>query len=131
MTADRWATESRARAFQADLDAKPEALARLAAELPRDRVIPTLPLAPRRIVLLGMGSSGYAAGITAGRLRAAGLDAVSELASAAVGTPAAPDTLVLAISATGGSIETLAAVERHRGTSQVVAVTNTPASALA
>jgi len=131
VTADRWATESRARAFQADLDAKPEALARLAVELPRDSVIPTLPLAPRRIVLLGMGSSGYVAGIAAGRLRAAGLDAVSELASAAVGTPAARDTLVLAISATGGSIETLAAVERHRGRSRVVAVTNTPASPLA
>lgn len=121
----------RAAAFLADLEAKPATLERLAQELPRDARIAALPVGPRRIVLLGMGSSHYAAHDTSLRLRAAGLDAVAELASAVIGTPPHSDTLVLAISAGGSSVETIAAVERHAGISRVVAITNDPASAIA
>jgi glutamine---fructose-6-phosphate transaminase (isomerizing) len=67
----------------ADLEPKPEALERLVSKLSLDGVSVGPPVAPRRVVLLGMGSSGYAAGVAAGRLRAAGLDAVAELASGA------------------------------------------------
>lgn len=114
----------------ADLEAKPEALARLADALADPASLEAIPPRPRRVVLTGMGSSRYAAEATAARLRAAGVDAVAELASAAVGWPPAPDVLVIAISATGGSVETLAALERHRG-SRVVALTERPGSAVA
>ncbi|MFD0889350.1 SIS domain-containing protein, partial [Streptosporangium algeriense] len=42
--------------------------------------------------------------------------------------PALPDTLVVAISATGGSRETLDALARYRGRSFVLAMTNVPGS---
>lgn len=112
----------------ADLAAKPAALARLASHLAQPGLLDAIPARPERIVLLGMGSSRYASIVSAPRLRAAGLFAVEEVASAEVGTPAGPGTLVLAISANGGSVETLAALERHRGRSRVVAITNRPGS---
>lgn len=116
--------------FLADLLAKPEALARLADALRDPDLLAAIPAHPRRVVLTGMGSSHYAAEVAALRMRAAGLDAIAELASAATGWPPGPDVLVLAISATGGSVETLAALERHRG-SRVVALTERPGSAVA
>ncbi len=64
---------------------KPEVLGRLAdtlaAENPWASVVPAGPL--ERVVLLGMGSSAYAGGVAAARMRARGLVAVSELASSA------------------------------------------------
>lgn len=118
-----------ARAFLADLEAKPDALARLGASLARPRnVFAGVPRDAARVVFLGMGSSRYAAEVAAGRLRAAGVAAVAELASAELGTAAGPGVLVVAISATGSSPETLAALERHRGRSRIVAVTNRPGS---
>lgn len=86
---------------------------------------------PRRVLLLGMGSSRYAASAAALQMRASGIDAVAEYASAAVGWPPHPDLLVIAISATGESRETIAAADRHRGRSRVVAVTERPDSTLA
>lgn len=85
----------------------------------------------RRVLLLGMGSSAYAAGVVAARMRADGLDAVADLASAEVGWPTDPGMLVVAISATGGSVETVAAARRHAGGSRLVALTNTEGSDLA
>ena len=120
----------RAAAFLDDLEAKPAALERLAAVLSGPDAWAGVPAHPRRVVLLGMGSSRYAAEVVALRLRAAGVDAVAEVASAVIGTPAAPDALVVAISATGSSIETMAAVERHVGRSRIVAITNDPTSAI-
>jgi glucosamine--fructose-6-phosphate aminotransferase (isomerizing) len=118
--------------FLADLEAKPEALARLAAVFRAGDLWAGLPTqAARRVVLLGMGSSRYAAVVAALRLRAAGIDAVAEYASAEIGWPPAPDTLVVAISASGESAETIAAAERHRGRSRVVALTERPESTLA
>ena len=85
-----------------------------------------LPAGVERVLFLGMGSSRYAAGVAALRLRAAGVDAYAEYASAAASFPRDARTLVVPISATGGSRETLDAVARHGGgASPVAALTNT------
>ena len=68
--------------FAADLRRKPEVLGRLAAALadgnPWAWVVPP---EVERVVLLGMGSSAYAGGVAAARMRARGLVASSELGS--------------------------------------------------
>ncbi|GAA1271233.1 sigma factor regulator FecR [Planotetraspora silvatica] len=116
--------------FVTDLEAKPEALGRLAGLLDGGDPFDGLPDACDRIVFLGMGSSRYAAGVAAQRLRAAGVDAVAEHASASAGTLPGPRTVAVAISASGGSRETLDALSRHIGRSFVVAMTNRPGSAV-
>jgi glutamine---fructose-6-phosphate transaminase (isomerizing) len=117
--------------FRADLEAKPATLEVLAASLAAEDPFAAVPPDPRRIVFLGMGSSRYAAGVAALRLRAAGIDAVAEYASATMGHPPTTDTLVVAVSASGESAETLATVARYAGRSTIVALTNAPASTLA
>ena len=67
---------------------------------------------PARILLLGMGSSHYANLVAAARLRSRGSDAVAELASSDLLPAVGPDTLVVAVSASAGSAETLDAVDR-------------------
>ncbi|GII61725.1 sigma factor regulator FecR [Sphaerisporangium krabiense] len=114
--------------YLADLEAKPAALEALARALDERDPFAGLPRDVRRVVFLGMGSSRYAAGVAALRLRAAGVDAVAEYASAALGYPPSRDTLVVAVSATGGSRETLDALARHRGRSPTLALTNVPGS---
>ena len=113
--------------FRADLEAKPAALRALAAHLathrPWDFVGET-----RRVVFLGMGSSRYAAQVAARRLRLAGLDASAEYASAEGAAPPSDDSLVVAISASGTSRETLDAVA---ALPSYVALTNDPESPLA
>jgi glutamine---fructose-6-phosphate transaminase (isomerizing) len=84
----------------------------------------------RRVLFLGMGSSRFAALDAAALLRGHGIDATAEFASTGSPRPPSPDTLVLAISATGGSEETVAAMRRHLGTSMVVGVTSVPGSAI-
>ncbi|MER7502424.1 SIS domain-containing protein [Nonomuraea pusilla] len=117
--------------FLSDLEAKPAALAALAASLEADDPFAALPGTVRRVVFLGMGSSRYAAGVAALRLRAAGIDAYAEYASAAAAFPASPETLVVPISATGGSRETLDATARYAGgPSFMAALTNVPGSPL-
>ncbi|MEV6867121.1 SIS domain-containing protein [Streptosporangium subroseum] len=116
--------------YLADLEAKPAALAALAGALETGDPFDGIPAGIRRVVFLGMGSSRYAARVAALRLRAAGVDAVAEYASATASYPATPDTLVVAISATGGSRETLDAVSRYRDRSFVLALTNRPGSAI-
>ena len=117
--------------FLADLEAKPAALARLAATFRAADPWAAVPPTTRRVLLLGMGSSRYAASTAALRMRAAGIDAVAEYASAKIGWPPDPDLLVVSISASGESTETLAATERHRGVSRLVALTEQPDSSLA
>ncbi len=78
-----------------------------------------------------MGSSRFAALDAATLLRSHGVDAYAELASVGSPQPPAADTLAVAISASGGSAETLAAMRRHLGTSMVVGVTSRPESAIA
>jgi glucosamine--fructose-6-phosphate aminotransferase (isomerizing) len=111
--------------FRADLEAKPAALRALADRL-ADNPWSFL-TRPRRVIFLGMGSSRYAAQVAARGLRRHGIDAVAEYASA-LPSRHDDDTLVVAISATGGSRETLDAVS---DISSFVALTNDPASALA
>lgn len=114
--------------FLADLEAKPAWLDRLADRLAAADPFPGLPARVDRVALVGMGSSRYAAEVIAARLRAAGVAAAAELGSAALGTAPGPGTLVVAISAGGSSVETLDALERHRGRSPIVALTNAPGS---
>lgn len=113
--------------FRADLEAKPAHLAALADALDSDDLFAGVPARVDRVVLLGMGSSRYAARVAAHRLRAAGIDAVADYASAP-SYPPSPGTLVVAVSATGASVETLDALATYRGAAPVVAVTNVPGS---
>lgn len=116
-------------AFVSDLGRKPDALGWLAEEIGAEN--PWAAVVPDdvdRVVLLGMGSSAYAGGAAAARMRARGLVAVSELASAALLPQWGPGTLVVATSATGGSVETLDALSRLPAGVRTVALTNTPGS---
>lgn len=80
----------------------------------------------RIVVLLGMGSSRFAALTAAARMRAAGIAAVVEYASTDVPTRPGADVLAIGISATGNSEETVNALAAHHGTSRTVAITNAP-----
>ena len=84
-----------------------------------------------RWVLIGMGSSGFAARDAAAALRSVGHDAFAEVASASGGTPPGADTLAIVISNSGRTAETVAAAARHHHRSGVIALTSEPASALA
>ncbi|MEV4573146.1 SIS domain-containing protein [Nonomuraea jabiensis] len=118
--------------YLSDLEAKPAALRDLAAALREENPFAALPPGLTRVLFLGMGSSRYAAGVAALRLRRAGVDAYADYASAQATYPAAADTLVVPISATGSSRETLDAVERYTGgPSYLAALTNTQGSPLA
>src|SRR5690242_14802624 len=113
--------------FAADVLAAPGTLERPAPGLESIRAMARR---ARRVLFLGMGSSRYAALDAAARLRAHGVDAAAEIASTGSPQPPSADTLVFAISATGGSEETVAAMRRHVGTSMVAGVTSVPGSAI-
>jgi glucosamine--fructose-6-phosphate aminotransferase (isomerizing) len=81
--------------------------------------------------LLGMGSSRFAALDAATHLRAAGLDAAAEHASASSPSEARGDTVAVLISNSGRTAEVVEAADRHRGGSYLIAVTGDPASPLA
>src|SRR5262245_40539187 len=117
--------------FREDIERVPASLFALADAI--DAAEPHWPLhgVPRRLLLLGMGSSHFAADVCARRMRAAGIDAVAELASVVESWPASRDLTVVAISAGGSSAETLHAIEPHVGTSRVIALTNRVDSELA
>jgi fructoselysine-6-P-deglycase FrlB-like protein len=118
--------------FRRDLECKPEVLAALADELRREDPWAGSGISREsRIVLLGMGSSHYANGVAAARLRARGVSAVAELASSDLLPPAGPGVVVVAVSASGGSAETLDAVGRYEGRCPVIALTNVEESAIA
>jgi fructoselysine-6-P-deglycase FrlB-like protein len=118
--------------FAADLRRKPDVLRRLAATL--DAGNPWAHVVPRdvaRVALIGMGSSAYAGGVAAARMRAGGLIAASELASSQLLPNWGAGTLVVATSASGGSAETLDALGRLPSDVRVVGLTNTADSELA
>lgn len=119
-----------ARKFLNDLERKPEVLARFAESLSHSpwADIATAPI--ERVLFLGMGSSAYAADVAAARLRAAGIVAVSEIASTDVLPAWGRGTLVVAISASGTSKETLWALQQLEPGSTVVALTNTADSVI-
>jgi glucosamine 6-phosphate synthetase-like amidotransferase/phosphosugar isomerase protein len=77
-----------------------------------------------------MGSSAYAGGVVAARMRAGGLVAASELASSQLLPAWGARTLVVATSASGGSVETLDALSRLPAGAHTVALTNTAGSAI-
>jgi len=104
--------------------------ATLAAPAPGLESIRRLAGRARRVLFLGMGSSRFAALDAAALLRGHGIDAAAEMASTGRPQPPGADTLVLAISATGGSDETVAAMRSHLGTSMVVGVTSVATSAI-
>lgn len=112
--------------FLADILAEPETLeALLDAYGAADGPLAELGgLTERRVVFLGMGSSRFAALAVAPPLRAAGVDAHVEYASAALLPAAAPGTLTVAISASGSTPETVEAAVRARAGGRLVAVTN-------
>jgi fructoselysine-6-P-deglycase FrlB-like protein len=117
-------------AFLADLEAKPASLRSLERHLVDDpwRGVPR----EGRIVLVGMGSSRFAALPVAAMLRACGLQAIAERASASVVSPGGAGTLAVGISASGATPETIEAHVRHRDAgSATVAVTNGRDTALA
>jgi len=95
-------------------DAPDGPVAELAARIARARLV----------VLIGMGSSRFAALTAAAHLRARGVAAVVEYASTDLPTAPGPGVLAVGISATGGSAETVAALARHHGTSATAAITN-------
>lgn len=113
--------------FLDDVLEAPETLARVLGAGPADVDLRGI----RRVRFVGMGSSRFAALPAASLLRAAGVDAVVERASAGEPTPPAADLLAVVVSAAGKTPETVAAAERHGGTSRVVAVTNEPGSPVA
>lgn len=115
--------------FLADIERKPEALEVLAVSLGREN--PWAAAGINRgshVVLLGMGSSHYANGVAAARLRAAGVNAVAELASSDLLPDVRPDSVVVAVSASGGSVETLDAVHHYAGRCPIIAMTNVEGS---
>jgi fructoselysine-6-P-deglycase FrlB-like protein len=114
--------------FLADVLAEPATLAALA-----DDCAATPPPAFDgfdRVVLIGMGSSRFAALTIATALRARGVDAVAEYASTQAPSPPRAGTLAVGISASGKTPETVAALERHQGASRTLALTNHPERAL-
>jgi glucosamine 6-phosphate synthetase-like amidotransferase/phosphosugar isomerase protein len=114
--------------FLLDLHRKPEALTALAGHLRQGNPWAALQAVPERVVLLGMGSSAYAAGVAAARMRARGVVAVAELASSDLLPSWGAETLLVAISASGSSRETLDALERVQGGPVTAALTNVPGS---
>lgn len=117
--------------FGRDIERTPETLAALALSLqaanPWDELLAEFPVG-RRLVLLGMGSSHFANAALALRLQAAGIDAYAALASADPLPAVGADDVVVAVSASGGSIETLSAVRTYTGRCLTVALTNAPES---
>lgn len=116
--------------FLDDLDTKSTHLRELADALDAGEAFRWPAIEPAgRLVLVGMGSSWFAAQVAASRMRRGGITAVAEPASVDGTWPATPDLTVVAISASGGSAETVDFVERHRR-ARSIALTNTASSRL-
>jgi glucosamine--fructose-6-phosphate aminotransferase (isomerizing) len=111
--------------FLADLEHKPESLGALADSLRGgDPWQGSGITESSRVVFLGMGSSHYANCVAAARLREAGIDAVAELASSDLLPRPGKDSVIVVVSASGSSLETLAAAERYQGKARITAMTN-------
>ncbi|HET7030302.1 MAG TPA: SIS domain-containing protein [Candidatus Limnocylindrales bacterium] len=118
-------------AYLADLETKPRWLDLLADRFASGNPWAAVPSDVDRVLFLGMGSSGFAAADAAHDLRVAGLDAAFEPSSADGAWPPDEHLLIVAISASGESAETMDAIERYRGRSPIAALTNDPSSKLA
>ena len=118
-----------------DVLAGPAALNRLLAayaapDSPLERARPALD-GRSRFAFAGLGSSRYAASIASTVVCEAGSSAWVEYASTRAPTMPASDLVFVAVSASGGTAEVVAAARRHRARSLVIAVTNDVGSALA
>ena len=113
--------------FRADVLAEPATLSAMLDEYSR-RDLPEL---SGSVVLIGMGSSRFAALSAAAELRRRGVTAVAEYASTGLPTPPGADVTAIAISNSGRTAETVEALARHRGTSRTIAITNFPDRELA
>ena len=92
--------------FLRDLERKPDVLAHLADALDDGAMSWPVDPSPATVVLIGMGSSLYAAQVAAQRMRAAGLMAVAESGSAERTLTGGENGFVVGISAGGSSAET-------------------------
>lgn len=130
----------RAAAFVADIEAIPETLDRVdgpgTAAAVRTavealEVVGAAPASTRRVLLVGLGSSRFAALDAEGAFRAAGLDV--EVHPASSDALPAPDagTLCVAISNGGRSAEVVAEAARRRDRQPLLAITRDPSSPLA
>jgi fructoselysine-6-P-deglycase FrlB-like protein len=118
--------------FRADLDRKPEVLNQLADHLNTSNPwSATTITATDRIVFLGMGSSHYANAIAAARLQALGINAVATLASSDLLPKVDSASVVIVVSASGGSVETVHAAQHYSGTCRTIALTNVESSPIA
>lgn len=109
----------KAREFEADLSRKVDNLGQL-----QTAVFDWPDLSGKRLFLVGMGSSHFAAGAIAHRLQMAGVNAFATLASLRDLPQLTSEDVVIAISATGQSVETLHLVERLGG--RALFLTNHP-----
>lgn len=120
--------------FLADLEAKPAALRDLADALAQQNPWREQVTIQPPMLLLGMGSSRFAASTVARRLRAGGLPVFTEYASADPLPPSAmsvqPHLTTVGISASGATPETIEAMERCVGR-PAIALTNHGDSAIA
>jgi glutamine---fructose-6-phosphate transaminase (isomerizing) len=120
-----------AEGFLRDLERKPAGFRELASTL-READPWEMADDAARVVLIAMGPSRFAAGVAARRLRARGIDAVAELASAEDLPAAGPGTLVVGISADGGAQETVEALSQFAESgASTVALTNDSGSGIA
>lgn len=122
----------RAELLHDDILGGPAALARL-CDVYADPAGPLSGAGPQPATLLftGLGSSRYAALAVESSFRATGTVAAIEYASTTRPITPAPDLVLVAISASGGTREVVDSARRHRGVSRVIAVTNREDSALA
>lgn len=87
---------------------------------------------PSGVGFAGLGSSRYAALTAASEARRLGIPAWAELTSTAAPTPPSPRQVLVAISASGRTRETVESARRYRdGGGRVIAVTNESGSPLA
>jgi fructoselysine-6-P-deglycase FrlB-like protein len=126
MTADRVAI------LREDIEGGPSALGDLLdAYDASDSPLGDVGERPGAIAFTGLGSSRYAAMTAAPEARRAGIPAWAELASTSAPTPPADARVLVAISASGRTRETVEAARRFRAGGSVIAVTNEVDSPLA
>lgn len=115
--------------FRTDLDRKPAVLNRLADHLTASNPWSVATIAATdRIVFIGMGSSHYANAIAAARLQTLGINAVATLASSDLLPKVDSTSVVIVVSASGGSVESVQAAKHYSGTCHTIALTNVESS---
>ena len=119
-----------AEAFLRDIERRPEVLRDAARAWAVEDPWAGLDLRGRRLLLLGMGSSHFANAVAASRLQHQGIPATAAIASTDLLPSVGDDDVVIAVSASGSSVETVDAVERLRDRCRVILVTNTDGGAL-